>query len=55
MNAMTNQAVIADFSNIERADEHRFLQSSLLSELPGAVFGILTVLYIVTSLASLVH
>ncbi|HXW83159.1 MAG TPA: hypothetical protein VEJ86_02045 [Candidatus Binataceae bacterium] len=55
MNAMTNHAAIANFATVESADEHRILQSSFLSELPGAVFGFLTILYIVTSLAALIH
>ncbi|HYB91076.1 MAG TPA: hypothetical protein VEC38_08525 [Candidatus Binataceae bacterium] len=57
MNATTNEARLAGFARAEEAAEAtdyvRIAQYSWLSELPGAVFGLLTLAYIVSSLLSL--
>jgi hypothetical protein len=52
-----NQAGLAGFRQIEEQTEmvaaDRIAQNSLLSELPGAAFAVLTLAYIVISFASL--
>ena len=57
MNATTNQATIAVVRNSNEATEAtagtRLAQNSLLSELPGIVFGLITLGYIVSSLVAL--
>ena len=57
MNATTNEARIAVLSNTNEAAEStagtRLAQNSLLSELPGIVFGVITLGYIVSSLLAL--
>ncbi len=57
MNATTNEARIAVLANINEATEStvgtRLAQNSLLSELPGVVFGLITLGYIVSSLLAL--
>ena len=57
MNATTNEARLAGIAkaneNAEARVGTRIAQNSLLSELPGLVFGLLTLGYIVSSLASL--
>jgi hypothetical protein len=57
MNATTNEARLARIAkaneNGEASAGTRLAQNSLLSELPGLVFGLLTLGYIVSSLASL--
>ena len=57
MNATTNQATIAVVRNSNEATEAtaatRLAQNSLLSELPGIVFGLITLGYIVSSLIAL--
>ena len=57
MNATTNQATIAVVRNSNQATEatagSRLAQNSLLSELPGIVFGLITLGYIVSSLVAL--
>ncbi len=57
MNAMTNEARIAGIVNANQAAEStagvRFAQNSLLSELPGVVFGLITLGYLVSSLLAL--
>ena len=58
MNATTtNQARIAGYNRAtdEAApnDHIRFAQNSLLTELPGIAFGLITLLYIVSSLITL--
>jgi hypothetical protein len=57
MNATTNEARLAGIAKTnEKAEASmgtRLAQNSLLSELPGLVFGLLTLGYIVSSLASL--
>lgn len=56
MNATyTNEARLGTFGRArESADSVRFVQNALLSEWPGAVFGLLTLGYIVSSLLSLI-
>jgi hypothetical protein len=57
MNATTNEARIEGFAAVERqasTDAIRFAQYAWLNELPGVVFGVITVAYIVTSLLHLV-
>jgi len=57
MNATTNEAGFEGFAVEKQAaastDAVRFAQYAWLSELPGVVFGVLTVAYIVTSLFAL--
>jgi len=55
MNATTNQARIVGIANeaAESTAGVRFAQNSLLSELPGVVFGLLTLGYVVSSLLAL--
>jgi hypothetical protein len=54
MNATTNETSLAGFVDTNVATEStegaRFSQNSLLSELPGLVFCLLTLGYVVTSL-----
>ena len=55
MNARTNEATISEFANNhEQTGEamHR-AQYAMLNELPGIVFGVLTIAWIVTSLFGL--
>ncbi len=57
MNATTNEARLEGFAAVEReaasTDAIRLAQYAWLNELPGVVFGLITVAYIVTSLLSL--
>jgi ABC-type phosphate transport system permease subunit len=57
MNATTNEVRLAGIENTNQAAEltagTRFAQNSLLSELPGIVFGLITLGYIVSSLVAL--
>jgi hypothetical protein len=57
MNATTNEARLEGFAAVERqaasTDAVRFAQYAWLNELPGVVFGLITVAYIVTSLLAL--
>jgi hypothetical protein len=57
MNATTNEATLAVLANANEAAESsvgtRLAQNSLLSELPGIVFGVITLGYIVSSLLAL--
>ena len=57
MNATTNEATIAGFAKVDEVaaanDYVRIAQYSWLSELPGLVFGLLTLAYIVSSLIAL--
>jgi hypothetical protein len=58
MNASTTEARFAGIESIVEApvsEEIRFAQYSMLSELPDAIFGIITVAYIVGSLLALAH
>ena len=57
MNATTNEARLAVIANANEAAEStagtRLAQNSLLSEVPGVVFGLLTLGYVVSSLLAL--
>jgi hypothetical protein len=57
MNATTNEARIAGFAAVAEqaasSDAVRLAQYSWLNELPGVVFGLITLVYIVTQLLSL--
>jgi len=57
MSATTNEATLAVLTNANEAAEAtagtRLVQNSLLSELPGVVFGLITLGYIVSSLLAL--
>jgi len=57
MNATTNEARLAVVANVNEAVEAtagtRLAQNSLLSELPGVVFGLITLGYIISSLVAL--
>ena len=57
MNATTNEARLTVLNNSNQATEAtvgtRLAQNSLLSELPGVVFGLITLGYIVSSLLAL--
>ncbi len=58
MNASTTEARFAGITSIVEApvsEELRFAQYSMLNELPGAIFGVITVAYIVGSLLALAH
>jgi len=59
MNATTNEARLAGIGSINQAaavsDVTRLAQYNMLNELPGAVFGLITVAYIVGSLLALAH
>lgn len=56
MNAHTNGATLSGYirSDEQTSDATRIAQYAMLNELPGIVFGILTLAWIVTSLFSLV-
>jgi hypothetical protein len=56
MNARTNEATFSGYlSNDEQTSEGtHFAQYAMLNELPGVVFGFLTLAWIVTSLFGLV-
>ncbi|HKM99546.1 MAG TPA: hypothetical protein VJX23_03450 [Candidatus Binataceae bacterium] len=57
MNATTNEARFEGFAAVERqtasTDAIRLAQYAWLDELPGVVFGLITIAYIVTSLLAL--
>jgi hypothetical protein len=57
MNATTNEATLNATTNTNEAVEvtagTRLAQNSLLSELPGIVFGLLTLGYVISSLVAL--
>ena len=57
MNATTNEARLAVVANVNEAVEAtagtRLAQNSLLSELPGVVFGLITLGYVISSLVAL--
>ena len=59
MNATTNEARLAGIGAVVEqesvSDGMHAAQYNMLNEMPGAIFGIITVLYIVTSLFSLAH
>ena len=57
MNATTNEATLNGITNTNQAVEAtagtRLAQNSLLSELPGIVFGLITLGYVISSLVAL--
>jgi hypothetical protein len=56
MNATTNEARLTGITKsgeIEATEATRYAQNSLLTELPGLVFGVITLGYIVSSLIAL--
>jgi len=57
MNATTNEARLEGFGAVESqtasTDAVRLAQFAWLNELPGMVFGLITVVYIVASLLAL--
>ena len=57
MNATTNEATFTAITSINEATEAtagtRLAQNSLLSELPGIVFGLITLGYVISSLIAL--
>ena len=57
VNATTNEATLAVITNRNEAVEAtagtRLAQNSLLSELPGIVFGLITLGYVISSLVAL--
>jgi len=57
MNAHTNEATLGMITNTTETAEAtaatRLAQNSLLSELPGIVFGLITLGYILSSLVAL--
>jgi hypothetical protein len=56
MNATTNEARLTGITKsteLESTEATRYAQNSLLSELPGLVFGVITLGYIVSSLLAL--
>ncbi|MFZ0246077.1 hypothetical protein [Candidatus Binatus sp.] len=59
MNATTTQARLAGIASTNQAaavsDVTRLAQYNMLNEIPGAIFGIITVVYIVGSLLALAH
>jgi hypothetical protein len=59
MNASTTEARFAGIATIDDTTEvsaaTRLAQYNMLNEIPGAIFGIITVAYIVGSLVALAH
>ena len=57
MNATTTQTlpIATDNETTEVSDATRLAQYNMLNEIPGAIFGVLTVAYIVASLLALAH
>jgi len=59
MNATINEAGINQIRRtieaIETSDGTRIAQYNMLNEMPGVIFGVITVAYIVSSLLALVH
>jgi hypothetical protein len=56
MNATANEVRLAGLTNNNEASETtatRLAQNSLLSELPGIVFGLITLGYVISSLVGL--
>ncbi len=57
MNATTNEATLNGITSTNEAVEAtagtRLAQNSLLSELPGIVFGLITLGYVISSLVAL--
>jgi hypothetical protein len=58
MNASTTEARLAGIASINQADVSdgtRLAQYNMLNEIPGAIFGVITVAYIFASLLTLAH
>ena len=59
MNASATEARLAGFASLDDATEvsaaTRLAQYNMLNEIPGALFGIITVAYLVGSLVALAH
>ena len=58
MNASTTTERLAGIGSVEQTEVSegtRLAQYSMLNEIPGAIFGIITVAYIVGALLSLAH
>jgi hypothetical protein len=57
MNATTTQTlpIATRNENAEVSDATRLAQYNILNELPGAIFGVITVAYIFASLLALAH
>ena len=58
MNATTNEARFSGIGEVEQeqvSDATRAAQYGILNEAAGAIFGLITVVYIVSSLFALVH
>jgi hypothetical protein len=59
MNASTTEARLAGIASINQAadvsDATRLAQYNMLNEIPGAIFGVITVAYIFASLLALAH
>jgi hypothetical protein len=59
MNATTNEARFAGIGAVDEqqsvSDATRAAQYGILNEAAGAIFGLITVVYIVSSLFALVH
>jgi hypothetical protein len=59
MNATTTQSRLAGIASIDQAtevsDATRLAQYNILNEIPGAIFGLITVAYIVSALLALAH
>jgi len=59
MNASTTEARLEGITSINEAVEvsaaTRLAQYNMLNEIPGAIFGVITVAYIVGSLLALAH
>jgi hypothetical protein len=57
MNATTNEVTLSAITNVNEETEAtagtRLAQNSLLSELPGIVFGVITLGYVISSLVAL--
>ena len=57
MNATTNEATLSAITNINEETEAtagtKLAQNSLLSELPGIVFGLITLGYVISSQVAL--
>ena len=55
MNARTNEATVYGFTaNQETSEALNLAQYAMLNELPGVIFGFMTLAWIVTSLLGLV-
>ena len=59
MNATTTEARLAAIASINQAaavsDATRLAQYNMLNEIPGAIFGIITIVYLVGSILALAH